>query len=262
MKKCFLFAFFLLPFVANAQKEPYTLKSKTIYEGRWSNFYPNMQGKRLYYYGESTYNRRTNSYSSDTETWASHGDTIIADGVRARRYILPHLGEYADPYAPWNYTYWQLPDSIGVIIKKDTEILYPGLLPGLHNFASDEITVDSVSPSGSTVFFRYVDRPPSQVSVYNKPSRTRSCEYGGYSMYAKVKLLGENESSEKCEHAVFKVRIIGAGSKEKADFDVHVVNNNRWGLPCAQWRWVDSDEDFCVRFVNSNESFTIRVFDK
>jgi len=261
MKKYFLVAFLLLPFVANAQKKPYSLERTKMYEEGPNARYPGSP-KRFYYDAGSIYNRRTKSYDSNDLGWVSKGDTILPDGTRAGQYILPHLGEYSYPYAPTNFTYWWLFDSVRVIVNKDTEILYPGLLPGLHNFASDEITIDSVSPNGSEVFFRYIDRPPSQVNAYNKPSRIQSCEYGGYSMYANVKVVGVNESSEKCEHTVFNVRIIEIGSKEKADFDVHVVNNNRWGLPCAQWRWVDSDEDFCVRFVNSGEAFTIRIFDK
>ena len=248
MKKYLLFAFFLLPLIADAQKKPYKLSSNEVSINRKS--------KDLRYVGKETYRHQTTSVDISLK---SRGDTILPGGTHARWYLLPHLGQYFYPYASANYTYWWLPDSVRVIIKKDTYILYPGILPGLHNFASDEIVVDSVS--GRDVFFKYIDRPPSQSNVYNKPSRIQSCEFGGYSMYAKVKILGENENIE-CNHAVFKVRAIVTGSKEKADFDVRIVTDNRWGLQCAQWRWVDKDEDFCVRFVNSGEAFTVRIIEK
>ncbi len=201
----------------------------------------------------------------------SYRDTILADGTVSRSYFLPYS---APPLvqALWgsSFVYWQFPDGVRIILSEDsTSFLYPsGLKPNLYNLVPEQIVVtkDNYNPDnpneGNSIDFNYIN---TRKHSYSKPSPTSKCQYvtsfgTEVSMYANVKVLDESEAFIARDTPKYYVRVIEPDSDEKADFDVHIVKNHRWGTDCAQWRWVDCDEDFCVIFGFGGD-FKIRIID-
>ena len=192
-------------------------------------------------------------------------DTILPDGTPSRLYTLPYSASSVVKYSKSFFVYWQFPDGVRVMLNKDsTSFLYPsGLSPGLYNLASKHIRVVEgyVKPSEARlIVFEHLNAP-KQASPQSKPYPNKDCQYRGTSMYANVKVLDESQAFVSRNTPKYYVRVIDADSDEKADFDVHPVVNNRWGTECAQWRWVDKDEDFCVIFGYGG-NFTIRIIEK
>ena len=196
----------------------------------------------------------------------AYRDTILPDGTPSRSYFLP----YSSLPRQWPehfFILWQFPDGVRVLLDKKTpSFLYPsGLQPGLYNFVSEYIKIkrdiynDNPRQAGG-VRFEYLNAP-KQDSPYSKPYRNQECEYRGTSMYANVKVLDESQAFVSRDTPKFYVRVIKPDSKEQATFDVHPVVNHQWGTECAQWRWVDCEEDFCVIFGFGGD-FTIRIIDK
>lgn len=165
------------------------------------------------------------------------------------------------------FVYWQFPDGVRIMLDKDSAtFLYPsGLEPGVHNFVSEHIRLlDDYSYPGNRdeiggIFFEYINAP-KQADPYSKPYPRDDCRYRGKSMFANVRVVDESEAFAFRSKPTFYVRVVEPDSDEKADFDVYPVVNHRWGTECAQWRWVDSGEDFCVIFGFGGD-FTIRIMD-
>ena len=198
----------------------------------------------------------------------AYRDTVLPNGMYSRLYTLPYSSLTSRYSKRHFFVYWQFPDGVRVMLDKDsTSFLYPsGLEPGLHNFVSKyiEVVSDYYRPNDRNevayISIEYLNAP-KQSSPQSKPYYSQDCQYRGTSMYANVKVLDESQAFVSRNTPKFYVRVIEADSDEKADFDVHPVVNHRWGTECAQWRWVDSDEDFCVIF-GFGGNFTIRIIEK
>ena len=205
----------------------------------------------------------------------AYRDTVLPDGTPSRLYVLPYASLTSRDSKDHFFVHWQFPDGVRILLDKDsTSFFYPsGLTPGLYNLVSKHIEVAEdfgftplVGKDGK-LYNRdevaYVDveyfNSPKQSDPYSKPYPREDCKYRESSMFAKVKVIDRNEYCETPPR--YYVRIVDADSDEKADFDVHIVKNFRWGTDCAQWQWVDSGQDFCVTFSGGGE-FSIRIIDK
>ena len=215
--------------------------------------------------GKASPNLPTKLIKTDSVPLA-YRDTVLSDGTLSRLYFLPYSSLTSRDSKKHFFVHWQFPDGVRILLDKDsTSFLYPsGLQPGLYNFVSKHIEVVNDYNMGSSevayIGIEYLNTR-KQDSPYSKPYSTKDCQYRNVSMYANVKVLDESKALVTRNSPKFYVRVIDADSDEKADFNVHVVSNNRWGTDCAQWRWVDSDEDFCVIFGYGG-NFTIRLIEK